>query len=170
VYFRAHPVSLRQWIGYWPYAIAGTAFASVLLLMNIASQPSSAVPDGWLLALALGWIGLAYGTIDGLLLNVFPVLIVQGASFYDAEPSSRSRLIQGLIALLASLALTVIYHLGYTEFRGAAIVYAMVGNAMVTATYLVTGSPLAAVVTHVIMHSAAVLHGTETTLQVPPHY
>jgi hypothetical protein len=95
-----------------------------------------------------------YGAIDGLLLNVFPVLAVQGASF----------------ALVASLALTAIYHLGYTEFQSALIVSVMIGNAIITLTYLLSGNPLAAVATHVIMHVGAVLHGMETTLQLPPHY
>jgi hypothetical protein len=122
VYFRRHPLSMRQWIGYWPYALVGTAAASFLLLRNIAGQPSSAVPDGWHLVLALGWVGLAYGVIDALLLNVFPVLAVQGAAFFDSPPPLQSRLVQGLLALVASLAITVIYHLGYSEFQGAAII------------------------------------------------
>ena len=73
------------------------------------------------------------------------------------------------LRLQPSLAMTVIYHLGYTEFQGAAIVSAVIGNAIITLTYLLTGSPLAAVATHIIMHMAAVLHGMATTLQVPPH-
>ena len=170
VYCSRHPLSIRQWVGYWPYALVGTAVASFLLLRNIAGQPSSAVPEGWQLVLALGWVGLAYGAVDGLLLSVFPVLAVQGAPFYEAQPPLQSRLTRGVLALGASLMMTVIYHLGYTEFQGAAIVSAMIGNAIITLTYLLTGSPLAAVATHAIMHTAAVLHGMETTLQVPPHY
>jgi hypothetical protein len=170
VYFSRHPLSIRQWIGYWPYAIIGTAAASFLLLGNIAGQPSSAVPEGWQLVLALGWVGLAYGAVDGLILNVFPVLAVQGASFFESRPPMQSRLSRGLFALGASLALTVVYHLGYTEFQRVAIVSAMIGNAIITLTYLSTGSPLAAVATHIIMHMAAVLHGMDTTMQVPPHY
>jgi hypothetical protein len=170
VYLSRHPLSIRQWVGYWPYALIGTAVASFLLFRNIAVQPSSAVPEGWQLVLALGWVGLAYGAVDGLLLNVFPVLAVQGASFFESRPPVQSRLIRGGLALGASLALTVIYHLGYTEFQGVGIVSAMIGNAIITLTYLLTDSPLAAVATHVIMHMAAVLHGMETALQVPPHY
>ena len=170
VYFSRHPLSIRQWTGYWPYALIGTVAASFLLLRSIAGQPPSAVQEGWQLVLALGWVGLAYGAVDGLLLNVFPVLAVQGASFFESQPPMQSRLIRGLLALVASLAMTVLYHLGYTEFQGVAIVSAMIGNAIITLTYLLTGSPLAAVATHVIMHMAAVLHGMETTLQVPPHY
>lgn len=170
VYFSRHPLSIRQWVGYWPYALIGTAVASFLLLGNIAGQPLSAVPEGWQLVLVLGWVGLAYGAVDGLLLNVFPVLAVQRASFFASRPPVQSRLLRGLLALAASLAMTVIYHLGYTEFQGAAIVSAVIGNAIITLTYLLTGSPLAAVAAHVIMHMAAVLHGMDTTLQVPPHY
>jgi hypothetical protein len=35
----------------------------------------------------------------------------------------QSRLLRGVLALAASLAITVIYHLGYTEFQGALIVW-----------------------------------------------
>lgn len=46
----------------------------------------------------------------------------------------------------------------------------MVGNAIITSSYLLTRSPLAAILSHVAMRVAAVLHGMETTLQLPPHY
>jgi hypothetical protein len=39
----------------------------------------------------------------------------------------------------------------------------MIRNAIVTLTSLLSGSPTAAVATHVIMHIAAALHGMETT-------
>jgi hypothetical protein len=170
VYFRRHPLSMKQWLGYWPYALVGIAVASFLLLRNIAGQPSSAVPSGAQLVTALAWIGLVYGITDGLLLNVFPVLAVQGAGFFEGQPLRSVRLQRGLFALAASLVVTVAYHLGYTEFHGSAMVSVIIGNAIITSVYLLTGSPLAAVATHVIMHGAAVLHGMETTLQVPPHY
>ena len=170
VYFWRHPLSVKQLIGYWPYALVGIAAASFLLLRNIAGQPASAVPSGMQLVTALAWVGLAYGVIDGLLLNVFPVLAVQGAGFFDSQPSRSVRVVRGLFALAASLAVTVAYHLGYAEFHGPAMISVIIGNAIITSTYLLTGSPLAAVATHVIMHGAAVLHGMETTLQVPPHY
>jgi hypothetical protein len=170
VYFRRHPLSMKQLTGYWPYALVGIAAASFLLLRNIAGQPSSTVPSGMQLVTALAWVGLAYGITDGLLLNVFPVLAVQGADFFERQPSRRVRLVRGLFALAASLTVTVAYHLGYTEFHGPAMVSVLIGNTIITSAYLLTGSPLAAVATHVIMHVAAVLHGMETTLQVPPHY
>lgn len=170
VFFRRHPVSMMQLIGSWPYALVGIAVASFLLLKNIGGQPSSEVPSGMQLVMALAWVGLAYGVTDALLLNVFPVLAVQGAAFFERQPARGVRLVRGLLALAASLTMTAAYHLGYTEFQGPALLSALIGNTIITASYLLTGSPLAAVATHVIMHVAAVLHGMETTLQVPPHY
>lgn len=38
-----------------------------------------------------------------------------------------------------------------------------------TAAYLLARSPIAAVGGHVVMHVAAVLHGIDTTIQLPPH-
>jgi hypothetical protein len=97
-------------------------------------QPASAVPPDGQLLLALAWVGLIYGAIDGLLLNVFPVLAVQGAPFFESQLDLQSRLSRGFFALGASLAITVIYHLGYTEFQGGTMVPVMIGNAIVTLT------------------------------------
>jgi hypothetical protein len=170
LYFRRVPVSLAQLTGRWHYALAGVAAASFFLLRNVLGQPASAAPEGAQLVLALAWIGVVYGAIDGLLLNVLPVLAVQGPGFYASNPSWRERLTRGLLALAASVAVTVAYHAGYTEFHGPRMLSAIIGNAIITSSYLLTGSPLAAVATHVIMHAAAVFHGMETTLQLPPHY
>jgi hypothetical protein len=46
----------------------------------------------------------------------------------------------------------------------------LIGNAILTAGYIVSGSMVAPLIGHVIMHGASVLHGMETTTQLPPHY
>jgi hypothetical protein len=146
------------------------AAATYFLLRNIQGQPVSAIPEGGQLILALLWIGLVYGVVDAFLLNVMPVLAIQGPKFYESGSSWKVRLARGLIALAASVVITVAYHAGYTEFHGPKMLFVIIGNVIITLSYLLTGSPLAPVVTHVIMHVAAVLHGMETTLQLPPHY
>jgi hypothetical protein len=45
----------------------------------------------------------------------------------------------------------------------------LIGNGVVTLSYLITGSPVAPALSHVMMHAAAVLHGAATTAQLPPH-
>lgn len=46
----------------------------------------------------------------------------------------------------------------------------ILGNAILTAAYLLTRNPLSTTLAHVAMHVASVLHGMETTIQLPPHY
>jgi hypothetical protein len=170
VYFRRQPISLKQLLGPWRSGLIGVAVATVILMWNIKGQPASAVPEGTQLVVALVWIGLIYGVIDGFLLNVMPVLVVKRVWSGQTSPSRHERLTRGLFALAASIFVTVVYHFGYTEFHGPAMLWVIVGMTIITSVHLLTGSPLAAVVTHVIMHIAAVLHGMETTLQLPPHY
>ena len=68
------------------------------------------------------------------------------------------------------MAVTAAYHLDFAEFRGPALIQPLPGNAGITVGYLLTGSPFTPVLGHVIMHVAAVLHGIDTTVQLPPHY
>jgi hypothetical protein len=46
---------------------------------------------------------------------------------------------------------------------------ALIGNGIMTLSYLASGSPIAPMLSHVVMHIAAVLHGMATTVQLPPH-
>jgi hypothetical protein len=170
VYFRSQPISLKQFIGPWPLGLVGVAVATAVLMINIMGHPASAVPEDAALVVTLIWVGLMYGAIDGLLLNVMPVLVVQRVWSGDDNPSRQQRIIRGLLALAASILVTVAYHLGYTEFHGPSLLMVIVGMTIITSAHLLTGSPLVAVVTHVIMHIAAVLRGMETMLQLPPHY
>jgi hypothetical protein len=72
--------------------------------------------------------------------------------------------------MAASLLVTALYHLGFEEFRGMTLIQPLIGNAIVTAGYLLTRNPMTPLLAHVIMHGAAVLHGMESTAQLPPHY
>lgn len=55
--------------------IAGV-LVGVFLVINVRSQPVSRQSNGGELALDLVWLGLVYGMIDALSLNVMPVLAV----------------------------------------------------------------------------------------------
>jgi hypothetical protein len=136
----------------------------------VAAQPASARPHGADLAVALGWEGLVYGTVDAILLSVIPVLAVYGSRRPEqlAGPGARWR--WGGAALGASLLVSAAYHLGFAEYRGPALLGPLVGNGLSTVSYLLAGNPLAPILSHVIMHQAAVWHGMATTAQLPPHY
>jgi hypothetical protein len=169
-YVRAAAVTLREHlIRCWQRGLIAGFAVGALLTMNVMAQPASPQPSGFDLVWSLFWLGMIYGILDALLLNVLPVW---GVGFGQAPevgslPLRRRR---ASMALGASLLVTAAYHLGYDEFRGAAVVQPLIGNALLTLGFLVTGSPLAAILGHVIMHTAAVLHGMESTIQLPPHY
>jgi hypothetical protein len=80
------------------------------------------------------------------------------------------RIIAGVFGLLASILVSFLYHLGYSEFRNRTIGSVLVGNSLITLAYLVTRNPLASMMSHIVMHVAAVLRGPETVIQLPPHH
>jgi hypothetical protein len=109
-----------------------------------------------------------YGLLDALLLNVLPVMVLERPT--GNPPSRWVRLRFATTALAASMLVTGVYHLGYREFRGPRLAQPLIGNAVLTAGYLLSGNVATPLIGHVIMHGAAVLHGMETTSQLPPHY
>jgi len=160
-------IQLRR---HWQAGLVGGFLVGAILAYGVTAQPPSPRPSGVALAGALTWLGVVYGALDALLLTVVPVLSVYGSRPPELLREGRARAQWGGLALLASLVVTAAYHLGFAEFRGLTLVQPLIGNTIVTVGYLLTGSPLAAVLAHVIMHGAAVLHGMEGTVQLPPHY
>ena len=75
-----------------------------------------------------------------------------------------------LLALLASILIAVSYHAGYPEFRNPAMRYAIIGNGIISLAFLLSLNPISSIGSHAVMHIAAVLHGSEGTVQLPPHY
>lgn len=147
--------------------LAGVA-VGLVLLFGVAGQPGGPVPRGIALVAALGWYAGVYGIADAMLLTVIPVLAVQrgaGASGRRWRGAWR-----GIAAMAASLLVTALYHFGFDEFRGMTLIQPLIGNAIVTAGYLITRNPMTPLLAHVIMHGAAVMHGMESTAQLPPHY
>lgn len=71
---------------------------------------------------------------------------------------------------MASTFITAAYHIGFDEFRGMALLAPLIGNAVITLGYLLSGNPMAPVLSHILMHGAAVVHGMTSTVQLPPHY
>jgi hypothetical protein len=141
-----------------------------LLARQVFGQPGSPRSSGLPLTGDLAWFGVVYGTIDALLLTVVPVIALYGLRPAEELAESNLRLRWALIALAGSALVTAAYHAGFTEFRGPQLIQPVIGNLLITLAYLLSGSPLAAVVSHVVMHVAAVLHGMATTIQLPPHY
>ncbi|MDF2742283.1 MAG: hypothetical protein K0S88_3653 [Actinomycetia bacterium] len=151
----------------WGWGLVGAAVAGALLARLSRHQPRGPRPRRWRLAATLAWEGVVYGTTEGLLLSVLPVLVTWQAFAAHGWTSGTGRvLVAGTSAMLASLAVIVIHHLGYRGFHNrAALAPVMVGCGLLSLAYLLTASPLAAVVGHILLHTALTLRGTE----LPPY-
>jgi hypothetical protein len=156
----------RRWIG----GVIGGVLVGAVLARTVFTQPASPAPVGGALAWSLFWSGGVYGLVDGLLLSVLPVLLIYGMRPVEELRRPGSRWRWALASVGASLLVTAAYHLGFSEYRGPALYAPLIGNTIITVGYLLTGSPVAALLAHIVMHGAAVIHGMETTAQLPPHY
>lgn len=155
----------------WGWGLFGAVIVGALVVKNVLSQPSSERQKGVALLSDILWSGFAYGLIDALLLSVLPILAVKLAITNTTLLDSWSgKILFIVLGLIASFFATTVYHLGYPEFRGKKLIWANIGNGLLSLAYLLTMNPLAAILPHVAMHIVAMMHGPKTTIQVPPHY
>ena len=155
----------------WVWGAVGAILLAVFTIKNILSQPASPRSDGFSLAFDLLWSGVIYGLMDALLLSVLPVLAAwQAFTLLNWTAHWPGKIFVGVLAVFASLFVTIAYHLGYPEYRGAGLFGPAFGNTAMTLGYLITNNPLAAILSHIAMHIAGVLHGPASVIQLPPHY
>jgi hypothetical protein len=152
---------------HWGWGLAGAAVAGAILARLSRHQPRGPRPQGWRLAATLAWEGVVYGSTEGLLLSVLPVLVTwQGFAAHGWTSGIGKPLVAGIAAMGASLAVIILHHLGYRGFHSrAALAPVMVGCGLLSLAYLLTASPLAAVGGHIVLHTALSLRGTE----LPPY-
>jgi hypothetical protein len=154
----------------WIAGVIAGVLVAIFLVRNVRSQPESRLATGGELVLDLGWLGLVYGVIDALFLNVMPVLAIwHGTAGLEWATSLPGKIAIGVLALAASLLVALTYHLGYPEFRNRKVGLVLVGNGLITLAYIVSANPLGALISHTVMHLAAVIQGPESTIQLPPH-
>jgi len=155
----------------WAWGLLGAVIAGAFVIRNVYSQPSSKRSTGLALLTDITWPGLIYGLMDALLLLVLPILAIRIALNDPVRTQNWfGKISFSIIGLLASFFVTTIYHLGYPEFRGKKVLLPNIGNGVLSLAFILTMNPLAAILPHMAMHIAAMLHGKETTGQVPPHY
>jgi hypothetical protein len=155
----------------WLLAVSlGVASAGLLSFMIFRTEDATPHPHGVDLAAAVAWRGVLYGVTDGVLLSVFPILVVFAA--FAGRPilrRLRGKLAVGALALGMSLAFTAVYHLGYPEFRGEMLRKPVAGDVVWSAPTLLTLNPLGAPIAHAGLHVSAVLHSYDTGTFLPPH-
>jgi hypothetical protein len=159
---------LRQ---HWLLGLAGAVVIGFIAARNVASQPSAPRSEGVQLAFDLLWSGVVYGALDGVFLSVMPLLATwQAFSGLGWLNGWAGDVGAAVVGLMASTYVTTAYHWGYPEFRGPEVAMPILGNDLMSLGMILTRNPLTAAVSHAVMHVAAVLHGMEATIQLPPHY
>ena len=156
---------------HWYWGLIGGVLFALFTVKNVLLQPASARPAGFPLVFDLLWSGIIYGLMDALLLSVLPVLATwQAFTLLNWTNNWPEKILVGVIAVLASLLVTIAYHFGYPEYRAGGLTGPSIGNTVMTLGYLLTNNPLAAIFSHIAMHIAGVLHGPASVIQLPPHY
>jgi hypothetical protein len=157
----------RHWLA---ALLLGLVVAGVLSAMVLRTEDATARPDGIELVAAVAWRGVVYGIMDGLLLSVFPILVVF-AAFAGTRLDSRfaGKAAIGAVALAASLAMTAVYHAGYSDFRSDKMRKPLTGDLVWSVPTLLTLNPIGSPIAHAGLHTTAVLHSYETETFLPPH-
>ena len=161
----------RDFTRNWRWGVAlGALAAAVLAFMVLRTEDATARPGGIELAAAVLWRGVLYGLTDGVLLSVFPILAVFAAfAGTRLREHAAGTVLVATIAMIASLGITAVYHLGYSDFRSEKVRKPLVGDVIWSAPTLLTLSPLGAPIAHAGLHVSAVLHSYETDTFLPPH-
>jgi hypothetical protein len=76
---------------HWGWGLLGAAVTGANLAQLSRYQPSGPRPHGWRLAATLAWEGVVYGTAEGLLLSVLPVLVTWQGFAPTAGPPAAAR-------------------------------------------------------------------------------
>jgi hypothetical protein len=171
-YVRWSGVDFKQlFSAHWVWGLLGGAVVGFFTVQTVLFQLASPAPRGLELGFALAWLGLIYGAVDALLLSVLPVFATwQALALRGWTARWPGRIAAAGLAVLASMLVIGLYHLGYPEFRGPQVLLVIAGVAIQSLAYLLTRSPLTPVIGHVAMHLAAVLYGISSVSQLPPHY
>lgn len=155
----------------WPWAVGlGLGAGALLSFIVLRTEDATTRPDGAELVAQVAWRGIVYGLADGLLLSAFPILIVF-AAFAGTKLNRRLRgkVVIGVVALVATMVMTAVYHAGYSDFRSDKVRRPLTGDVMWSVPTLVTLNPIGAPIAHATLHTTAVLHSYDTDVYLPPH-
>jgi hypothetical protein len=161
----------EMWARRWRLAVGlGVVFAGISAFIATRAEGGTGHPDGIEFIAAIGWRGIVYGAADGLLLSAFPILLIF-AALRDSRMRRRAGglFAVGAVAMVASLAMTAVYHAGYSDFRSDKLRKPVAGDLIWSVPTLATLNPVGAPIAHVGLHVGAVVHDYDTDLFLPPH-
>ena len=156
----------------WKLAVVlGLVAAGAMAFIATRQDVSGHHPSGMTLIAAVAWRGVVYGAADGLLLSAFPILVVFAALKHTKLRERTGGVIAvGAVAMVASLALTAVYHSGYGDFRSSKLTKPVTGDLVWSIPTLATLNPIGAPIAHIGLHVSAVFHNYNSNLFLPPHH
>ena len=145
----------------WGWGVLGALVTGAIVGTGIRQTPATLHRTGRELHEAEAWEGVVYGISAGLLLSALPAFVAWQAA-HDAGWNAAA---SWAVALAASAVVIAVHHFGYRDYRSPLVLEVLAGCLILTVGYLATGSVVAPVLGHVIMHIAGVTKGVE----LPPH-
>ena len=109
---------------------------------------------------------ILYGITDGLFLSVFPILVVFAALAGTGSTAVAGKVVIGVVALAASLAMTAIYHSGYSDFRSDKMTKPL-GCVIWSVPTLLTLNPIGAPIAHAVCTRRPCCTATRRTRSCP---
>jgi hypothetical protein len=158
----------------WYWGLLGAAVTAGLNIQTIrlmVRRGTLHAPPGTLLhgskrVAQVLWQDVIYGAAEGVLLSVLPLLVLwQSFDRLGWTTAWAGKVGSGALAFAGSLFVIGVHHLGYREYRSKRIKEPYIGCVGFSLAYLVTGSPLAPILGHIVTHDAMVTHG----FALPPH-
>ena len=129
----------------WSLVVGALAGASVVGV--VLAQSGTGHPDGWRWWFEIGWRGVVYGSVDTVVLFVFPAAVAHLVLHGRPRPAPPRNVGYAGLVLALSLVMLTAYHLGYPEYRGADLRSPLVGTVMGSSATVVTGNPVGAFLT-----------------------
>ena len=154
------------------WGLAAGLLAAAIALPLVRQLPAHPHATGTRLVGLLLWEGLVYGIAEGVLLSTLPVLAVwQALVDLGWTDGGWATVGSGALAILGALLVILVHHLGYAEFRTKAgrpeLFGALAVCGVQAIAFLVTGSVLAPILAHIILHGELLLRGDELPPAMP---
>jgi hypothetical protein len=152
----------------WKWSVVlGVPTAAFVMWNVFRTDPGTPRPDGAYFAFEVLWRGIGYGTVDALLLTVFPCVVAYNV-LRGRIAGWRGHLRYIALALPLIWLVTATYHLGYPQIRQDGLQKPEIGNTIISVPMLATMNPVGSIGAHAAYHVTAVTHSYETRNFLPP--
>jgi hypothetical protein len=150
---------------HWAWGIVAALLVPVILSVPIARRPIEHRRRSRSLGDTLLWESVVYGIAEGVLLSTLPVLITWQMIHGLGWTGVAGTVALWTLPIVASLGVIIVHHLGYWEYRNRELRPISLACGLLSLGYLLTGSPIAPTLGHVLLHGSILRHGEE----LPPH-